>query len=90
VRAARDDSAETLKQGGKTSSPDGRGLRSVRRGLVVSEIALSMVTLAGAGLMLRSLANMYAIDLGFRPENGLAISVNPPALCVEVSNRTRS
>jgi putative ABC transport system permease protein len=41
-------------------------------------VALSVVTLAGAGLMLRSLWNLQAIDLGFRPENVLAVSVAPP------------
>jgi putative ABC transport system permease protein len=76
MRSARHDSADTLKQGGKSSSAGQLGY--VRRALVVSEIALSVVTLAGAGLMLRSLANLYAIPLGFRPENVLAVSVVPP------------
>jgi putative ABC transport system permease protein len=76
MRSARHDSAETLKEGGKTSSA--RGLGRLRSALVVSEVALSVVTLAGAGLMLRSLWNLQAIDLGFRPENVLAVSVAPP------------
>ncbi len=76
LRSTRHDSADTLKEGGKTS--EARGLGRLRRALVVSEVALSMVALAGAGLMLRSLWNLKDIDLGFRPENVLAISVNPP------------
>ena len=59
----------------------------MRHALVVSEIALSIVTLAGAGLMLRSLATMYGVDLGFRPENVLAIAVAPP---VATHRRARS
>jgi putative ABC transport system permease protein len=76
MRSVRHDSAETLKQGGKTSST--RGLGRLRSALVVSEVALSVVTLAGAGLMLRSLWNLQAIDLGFRPDNVLAVSIAAP------------
>ena len=76
MRSARLDSADTLKEGGKTSST--RGLGSLRSALVVSEVALSVVTLAGAGLMLRSLWNLQAVDLGFRPDHVLAAAVAPP------------
>ena len=76
MRSARHDSAEALKEGGKTSST--RGLGRLRSALVVSEVALSVVTLAGAGLMLRSLWNLQAIDLGFRPDNVLAVSIAAP------------
>jgi putative ABC transport system permease protein len=76
MRSARHDAADTLKEGGKTSST--RGLGRLRSALVVSEVALSVVTLAGAGLMLRSLWNLQAIDLGFRPENVLAVSIAAP------------
>jgi putative ABC transport system permease protein len=76
VRSARSDAAGTLKEGGKTSST--RGLGRLRSALVVSEVALSVVTLAGAGLMLRSLWNLQAIDLGFRPDHVLAVSVSTP------------
>jgi putative ABC transport system permease protein len=77
IRSARHDSAETLKEGGKTSST--RGLGKLRSGLVVAEVALSVVTLAGAGLMLRSLWNLQKVDLGFRPENVLVASIAPPS-----------
>ena len=77
MRSARSDAAETLKEGGKTSST--RGLGRLRGALVVSEVALSMVTLAGAGLMLRSLWNLQAIDLGFNPDRVLAVSISTPA-----------
>ena len=76
MRSARNDAADALKEGGKTSST--RGLGRLRSALVVSEVALSVVTLAGAGLMLRSLWNLQAIDLGFRPENVLAVSIAAP------------
>ena len=76
MRSARNDAADALKEGGKTSST--RGIGRLRSALVVSEVALSVVTLAGAGLMLRSLWNLQAIDLGFRPENVLAMQIAAP------------
>jgi putative ABC transport system permease protein len=76
LRSARNDAADTLKEGGKTSST--RGLGRLRSALVVSEVALSVVTLAGAGLMLRSLWNLQAVDLGFNPERVLAVSISTP------------
>jgi putative ABC transport system permease protein len=77
-RVARDDASNTLKEGGRSAGA-GLGRGRVRQALVVSEIALAVVTLAGAGLMMRSLWNMQAMDLGFRPENILAVQVSPPA-----------
>jgi putative ABC transport system permease protein len=76
LRSARSDAADTLKEGGKTSSS--RGLGRLRSALVISEVALSVVTLAGAGLMLRSLWNLQAVDMGFNPERVLAVSIATP------------
>jgi len=57
-----------------------RRRRSLRGALVVSEVALAMVLLIGAGLMIRSLSNVEAIDLGFQPDSALAFNINlPPA-----------
>ena len=78
LRAVRDDAAESLKEGGKTSSGNARGLGRLRRTLAVSEIALAVVALSGAGLMLRSLWHLQAIDLGFRPDHVLAVRLAPP------------
>ena len=50
-----------------------------RRGLLVAEIALTLVLLAGAGLMLRSFIHVLASDLGFEPTNRLAVQVVLPA-----------
>jgi putative ABC transport system permease protein len=62
---------ETLKEGAGAS-----GLRKLRARslLIVAEIALSLVLLVGAGLMIKSLAHLQAVDLGFAPENVLTIS----------------
>ena len=81
-RVARDDASDTLKEGGRSAGA-ARARGRVRRALAISEIALAVVTLTGAGLMMRSLWNMNAIDLGFSPDNVLAVQVSPPARYVD-------
>ncbi|HWP72504.1 MAG TPA: ABC transporter permease [Gemmatimonadaceae bacterium] len=81
-RVARDDASDTLKEGGRSAGA-ARARGRVRRALAISEIALAVVTLTGAGLMMRSLWNMNAIDLGFSPDNVLAVQVSPPARFVD-------
>jgi putative ABC transport system permease protein len=76
-RGAKADVHDTLKQGGKTSTV-GYGMRSARSLLVASEVALAVVTFTGAGLMVRSLWNLQAIDLGFTPERVLTMDVRLP------------
>jgi predicted permease len=49
----------------------------VRRGLVVAQVALSLVLLTGAGLFLRSLGNIHRLDLGFRADRLMSFSIQP-------------
>ncbi|HTW68068.1 MAG TPA: ABC transporter permease [Bryobacteraceae bacterium] len=71
LRASGLNSAESLKKGGRASS--GTGRQRVRGLLVVSEFALSLMLLIGAGLMLRSFVALQAIDPGFRPDHLLTM-----------------
>jgi putative ABC transport system permease protein len=74
LQSARPNVTETLKESGRIAlqSPHNRRFRSA---LVVAEIALAMVLLIGAGLMVRTLAGLSRVDLGFNPENILALRV---------------
>jgi putative ABC transport system permease protein len=70
-QASRSDPNETLKENAVRSSA-GTHRVSLRNALVVSEVALSLVLLAGATLMIRTLANLLNTDAGFNPANTLA------------------
>jgi predicted permease len=50
----------------------------VRRGLVVAELALSIVLVVGAGLLLRTVYNLTRVDAGFDPSRLLTFSINLP------------
>jgi hypothetical protein len=50
----------------------------LRAGLVVSEVALSIVLLIGAGLLVRSFLILTRVDLGFDPRNVLYFELNLP------------
>jgi putative ABC transport system permease protein len=76
LRGSRGDSIRSLREGGKTSSQFGIG--RARGVLVVSEVALAVVLLTGAGLMVRSLWKLQSIELGINPENVLTMSVSYP------------
>jgi predicted permease len=54
-----------------------RGRLGLRKLLVVTQVALSLVLLVGAGLFLSSLRNLKLLHPGFRPENIVLLTVNP-------------
>ncbi|MFL6450244.1 MAG: ABC transporter permease [Bryobacteraceae bacterium] len=76
-RAARKELAEPLKDSGKGVSGGFRhaGLRKL---LVVGEIALSLILLAGAGLLMRTMVALQTVDLGLNPDNILVIRLPLP------------
>jgi putative ABC transport system permease protein len=67
MRASSSDANEVLKDGGRAGS-EGLRRNRYRASLVVAEVALSMVLLAGAGLLLRSFLKLQDVDLGFKPD----------------------
>src|SRR6266446_5683199 len=76
-QATRTNLNEALKSGGRSESSKGTHNR-LRSALVVSELALSLVLLIGAGLLVRSFIAMLHADLAIRPENVLAVEVSLP------------
>ncbi len=74
-RSARINQSEALKRGLRTAGRRGRApLQSV---LVITEIALSLVLLAGAGMALHSFWNLSHIDVGFRADHVLTALLRP-------------
>ena len=76
IRAGRTDLNDALKEGGRSDSGS-VGLRT-RRLLIVCEVALSLVLLAGAGVMIRSLLALRQVDAGFDPRGVLTLQVELP------------
>ena len=70
LHATRKDLTTPLKDAGKGVSGGFRHGK-LRNGLVVAEIALSVVLLAGAGLLMRTMAALTTVDLGLSPDNVL-------------------
>jgi putative ABC transport system permease protein len=68
LHAAKQDLRETLAQGARGGSASGNSWRAA---LIVGEFALTCVLLVGAGLMIRTLANLYRADPGYSTEQTL-------------------
>jgi putative ABC transport system permease protein len=77
LRFTRGGVVEDLKLDSRSASAGGKVSRT-RRGLVVAEIALTVVLLGSAGLLARSVANQRAAHDGFRSENALTFRVTAP------------
>jgi predicted permease len=67
---------EALKEGRTTTSRGGHG--RLRSTLVVAELGVTMVLMAGAGLLLRSFEKLLAIDMGFRVDHVLTAAFALP------------
>jgi predicted permease len=66
---------DTLKEGGRSGS-EGVQRNRLRSLLVVSEFALALMLLIGAGLMIRTFAALEAVDPGFNPHNVISMIVS--------------
>lgn len=75
LQASRPDFNELLKDASRGSSSGSRRRNLLRQGLVVAEVTLAVVLLAGAGLMVKSFSRLQQADLGFEPENLVTFQV---------------
>jgi putative ABC transport system permease protein len=75
LQAARPNLIETLRDAGARGTSAGRGRQRLRSGLVVAEVALSVILLVGAALLIRSFMGMQRVKPGFDPNNLLTLRV---------------
>ena len=75
LEATRFDLHGSLKEGGKNIGGSSGGQR-IRSLFVVTQVALALVLLVGAGLLLKSLNRLQSVDTGFNPNNLLAVRLN--------------
>ena len=77
LQTSRTDLNETLKESGRTGAP-GATRNRIGGILIVSEVALSFVLLACAGLLIKSFMHLRDIDPGFQADNVLAMRLSLP------------
>ena len=77
LAASRLDLQNSLKDGARVDDVRGGRLRNL---LVVAEIAVALVLLAGAGLLIRSFARLVDVDPGFRAEHVLSAKISIPTV----------
>jgi putative ABC transport system permease protein len=77
LQSSRLELSGVLKEGGRHTG--GTASQRLRTGLVMTEIALAVVLLVGAGMLLKSLLRVLRTDPGFNPENVLTMTVVLPA-----------
>lgn len=75
--AARPELNESLKEGGRGAS-SGSSSHRIRAALVISEVALALMLLVGAGLLMRSLQSLMRVDPGFRTDHLLTFRIALP------------
>jgi putative ABC transport system permease protein len=94
LRATQVAPASVIRSSGRGLTA-GREKFSLRRFLVVAQVAMSLVLLVGALVFVRSLRNLLAIDPGFRPEGIVAVRVDyraahfPKDRMIEIRRRTQ-
>jgi len=76
LRMYRTNLNDTLREGGRGLIGHTRR-HWLRSGLVIAQVAGSLVVLVAAGLLMRSLTNAESIDLGFNPHHVLNVSLDP-------------
>ena len=85
LRATRFNIVDSLRDGRGQPSAPARTLAG--RALVISQVALSLILLVGAGLFLRSLANLSNVSTGFNKENVILLRVDPSSAGYKIDVR---
>ena len=75
LRGARADLQTALKEG-RGASEGGVHSHPLRRALVISQIAIAAILLAGAGLLVRSFSSLQHVEMGFEPEHALTATIS--------------
>jgi predicted permease len=78
LQASQVDLIHAIKQEGRASTGSAERART-RRGLVITEFALSLVLMVAAGLLLRSFWDLLNVQLGFSPQNVMIVRTRLPA-----------
>jgi putative ABC transport system permease protein len=78
LQAARKELQPSLKEGGRGSS-EGGGRGRLRAGLVVSEVAVALVLMTGAGLLIESFAHLMHVDPGFTSKGVMTFPLSLPS-----------
>jgi putative ABC transport system permease protein len=79
LQISRSNLSESLKEGGR-SMTEGLGSQRIRSLLVVSEVALALVLLIGAGLMIKSFSQLQSVQPGFNPSRVLTMDIGLPGV----------
>ena len=87
LQASRGAVSESLKEGARTVTNAGRGLRN---SLVLGEVAVAIVLLVGAGLLLRSFWDLTHVDPGFRTQQIAELPISPTPTRFDNATRRRA
>lgn len=87
LRMSRTNLQGVLRSSGRGSSRAPHRLQGL---LVAVEVAMALVLLVGAGLMLRSIAALWRVDLGFNPDHAVTFSVSLPSNSKTTPAETRA
>jgi putative ABC transport system permease protein len=77
AQSSRTSLSESMREGGRGAT-SGRGGQRLRKVIVGAQLALVVVLLTAAGLLVRTFATLQQVQLGFNPENILAIGLQLP------------
>ena len=87
IRMSRVNLGEVMQQGSRGSSAARHRLQGI---FIVSEVAMALVLLVGAGLMVRSIAALWSVNPGFNPSHAITFNLFLPATSTTTSEETRA